>query len=266
MYIYDLTPTCITSPRTAHCISYLCIYCRRAHTHIYCYTTTAERDVQLHGFQTTYKNILKPICKEETWSWQYIYIYCIYPIINYHSFIHLAVCLTTGPKPLPKRALHIVRSRSSSFKWEYPLFSLRSSNSFLHLLPCLPVTSIPPCIFPSVTRCRMQFLHKMWPIQFAFRLRISCKIFLCSLTLYSSYHIISYQMTISELLHYEKRFVWCWNLDTSKSRSKIPGKFRNAVLESGGEDQLDRSCEKCRSVTYVELKRRGIPYVHLKER
>ena len=62
--------------------------------------------------------------------------------------IHLIVCLTTGPKPLPKRALHIVQSRASSFKWEYPLLSLRSSNSFLHLLPCLPVTSIPPCIFP----------------------------------------------------------------------------------------------------------------------
>jgi hypothetical protein len=29
---------------------------------------------------------------------------------------HLAVCLTTGPKSLPKRALHIVRSRASSFK------------------------------------------------------------------------------------------------------------------------------------------------------
>ena len=31
-------------------------------------------------------------------------------------FIHLVVCLMTGPKPLPKRALHIVRSRASSFK------------------------------------------------------------------------------------------------------------------------------------------------------
>jgi len=60
------------------------------------------------------------------------------------SFIHLAVCLMTLPKPLPKRALHIVRSRASSFKWEYPLLFLRSSNSFLGLLPCLPVTSIPP--------------------------------------------------------------------------------------------------------------------------
>jgi len=81
------------------------------------------------------------------------------------SFIHLVVCLTTGPKPLPKRALHIVRSRASYFKWEYPLLSLRSSNSFIRLLPCLPIISIPPCIFPSVTRCRRQFRRKMWPIQ-----------------------------------------------------------------------------------------------------
>ena len=33
-----------------------------------------------------------------------------------HSFIHSVVCLTTGPKSVPKRALHIVRSRASSFK------------------------------------------------------------------------------------------------------------------------------------------------------
>jgi len=101
------------------------------------------------------------------------------------KFIHLVVslCLTTGPKPLPKRALHIVRSRASSFKWQYPLLSLRSSSSFLRLHPRLPVTSIHPFIFPSITRYRRQFLRKIWPIQFAFRLRISCRIFLCSLTL-----------------------------------------------------------------------------------
>jgi len=50
-------------------------------------------------------------------------------------FIHLAVCLTTSPKPLPNRALHKVRSRASSFKCEYPLLSLRSSSSFLRFLP-----------------------------------------------------------------------------------------------------------------------------------
>ena len=32
------------------------------------------------------------------------------------SFIHSVFCLTTGPKPPPKRFLHIVRYRASSFK------------------------------------------------------------------------------------------------------------------------------------------------------
>jgi hypothetical protein len=77
------------------------------------------------------------------------------------EFIYLAVCLTRGPKPLSKRALHIVRSRASSFRCEYPLLSLRSSSSFLRLLPRLPVTSIPPLIFPSITCRRRQFLRKM---------------------------------------------------------------------------------------------------------
>jgi len=36
--------------------------------------------------------------------------------LKLYSVIHLVVCLTTGSKPLPKRALHIVRSTASSFK------------------------------------------------------------------------------------------------------------------------------------------------------
>jgi hypothetical protein len=134
------------------------------------------------------------------------------PVI--HSlYIHLVVCLTTGPKPLPKPALHIVRSRASSFKWEYHLLSLRSSNRFLRFLPCLPVTSIPPCIFPSITGCRSQFLRKMWPIQFAFRLRISCGIFLCSLTLSntSSFLTWSVKLIFSILLqHYISELSRCF--------------------------------------------------------
>jgi hypothetical protein len=124
----------------------------------------------------------------------------------YHSFIHLAVCLTTGPKPLPKPALHIVRSTStaSSFRCEYPVSSLKSSSSFLRLLPHLPVTSIPPFICPSITCHRRQFLCKMWPIQLAFRLLISCRIFLCSLTLSntSSFLTWSVQLIFSMLLQH----------------------------------------------------------------
>ena len=119
-------------------------------------------------------------------------------------FIHLVVCLTTGPKPLPNRALHIVRSRASSFKREYPLLSLRSSSSFLRFLPRLPVTSIPPFVFPSITRCRRQFLRKIWPIQLAFLFLISCRIFLCSLTLSntSSFLTWSVQLNFSILLQH----------------------------------------------------------------
>jgi hypothetical protein len=98
-----------------------------------------------------------------------------------NTFIHSVFCLTTGPKPLLKRFLHIVRSRVSSFKWEYHLLSLRSSSSFLRLLPRLLVTFISSFIFPSITCFRRQFLRKTWPIPLAFRLRISCRIFLCSL-------------------------------------------------------------------------------------
>jgi hypothetical protein len=47
---------------------------------------------------------------------RWVYFHC-------SSFIHSVICLTTGPTPLPKRFLHIVRSRASSFKWEYPVLS-----------------------------------------------------------------------------------------------------------------------------------------------
>jgi hypothetical protein len=112
------------------------------------------------------------------------------------SFIHLVFCLSTGPKPLPKPALHVVRSRASSFRWQYPLLSLRSSSNYLRLLPRLPVTSLPPFIFPSTNCRRRQFLHKMWPIQLAFRLLISCRIFLCSLTLSNTSSFLTWSVQL----------------------------------------------------------------------
>jgi len=132
----------------------------------------------MQQFNIKYYISMYNICSYDIW-------YICWLQLGWHPVavvIHLAVCLTTGPKPLPKQALHIVRSRAFSFKWEYPVLSLRSSSSFLRLLHRLPVTSNPPFIFPSITRCRRQFLRKMWPIHFAFRLRISCRIHLCSMT------------------------------------------------------------------------------------
>ena len=114
-------------------------------------------------------------------------------------FIHSVFCLTTGPKPPPKQCLHIVRSRASSFKWEYFLLSLRSSSSVLRLLPRLLATSISPFIFPSITCFRRQFLPKMWPIQLAFSFLISCRIFLCSLTLSNTSSFLTWSVFYSPL-------------------------------------------------------------------
>ena len=102
------------------------------------------------------------------------------------------ICQMTGPKPLPKRFLHIARPRASSFNWQYPLLYLRSSSSFLRLLPRLLVTSICTFMFPSITCCRRQFLRKMWPMQLAFRFLISCRIFLCSLTLSNTSSLLTW--------------------------------------------------------------------------
>jgi hypothetical protein len=48
----------------------------------------------------------------------------------------------------------------------------------------------------------------------------------------------------SKMLHFERGFVWCSRMDISESRSEIPGKFLNVVLEKDGEGKLDRSCWK----------------------
>ena len=52
----------------------------------------------------------------------------------------------TGPQPLPKRVLHILRSSTSSFHLQHPLFSLRSSTAayvFFIIFPsllCFPIS------------------------------------------------------------------------------------------------------------------------------
>jgi hypothetical protein len=61
-------------------------------------------------------------------------------------FIHHVACLTTGRLPLTKRILHRVRTRASSLKLRCRLFSLRSSSSGLHLLPC----RLPPFFLSNV--------------------------------------------------------------------------------------------------------------------
>ena len=108
-----------------------------------------------------------------------------------------------------------MRSRASSFKWEYHLLFLRSSPSFSRLLPRLLFTSISPFIFPSITCFRSQFLRKIWPIYLAFRFLISCRIFLCSLTLSntSSFLTWSVQLIFSIFLqhHISKLYRYIWS-------------------------------------------------------
>ena len=156
-------------------------------------------------------------------------VYCTYIFIN--IFIHSVFCLTTDPKNPPKRFLHIVRSRVSSFKWENPLLSLSSFSTFLLFLPCLLVTSISPFIFPSITCFRTQLLRKMWPIQLAFRFVISCRIFICSLTLSntSSFLTWSVQLIFSILLQHciSKLFRYFWSAARSVQVSApAPGKIK----------------------------------------
>ena len=82
----------------------------------------------------------------------------------------------TGPQPLPKWVFHRVWFSALSFNFQYPLISLTSFSSCLHLIPLLPFTSILSCIFPSVSRFKRQFLCTVWPIQLAFLLFIVCGI------------------------------------------------------------------------------------------
>jgi hypothetical protein len=55
------------------------------------------------------------------------------------------------------------------------------------------------------------------------------------------------------------------SLDTSESRSEIPGKSWNVELEKDGEDQLDRSCEKWRSITRSQGRKEYPTYNKKKE-
>jgi hypothetical protein len=76
-------------------------------------------------------------------------------------FIHFVVCLTTGPQPLPKRVFRRVRCSASCFNFQYPFIFSRSSSNCVRVLPRIPVTSIVPSIFPSITCFKRQFLRKM---------------------------------------------------------------------------------------------------------
>ena len=63
---------------------------------------------------------------------------------------------------------------------------------------------------------------------------------------------LEFKEKTSKVLHLDHKFIWCWNLDTSDSRSEVSGQFWNVVLEKDGEDRLDWSFEKWRSVIHSQ--------------
>jgi hypothetical protein len=182
----------------------------------------------------------------------YMSDYRQYHLFKLLAFTHsLVICQTTGPQPLPKRFLHLTRSRASSFKSEYPLLSPRSSSNFLRLL----VTSFCPCIFPSITSFRRQFLRKIWPIQLALLdliyLKKSLRYILLEIDLLSLFHLIylldkpvshkhKFKMHVlilsmlinysnTTLLHYESLilniFIWVLPIASSRFGLSKPSKY-----------------------------------------
>jgi hypothetical protein len=80
---------------------------------------------------------------------------CCFYAVN-HAFIDLVVFSRDRSKTSSK-----VSSPHSAIYSFLLQIRVSSSISFLHLLPHLPVTFIPPFIFPSVTSRRRQFICKM---------------------------------------------------------------------------------------------------------
>ena len=161
------------------------------------------------------KKKLKFVHQHWWFKWRNIHQYC--PKMHKSKFRYSSsssvICQTTGPKHLPKRFLHIVRSRAFSFHWQDPLLSLRSSS----LLPRLLVTSICPSMFPSIACCRRQFLRKMWPIQLAFRFLISCRIFLCSSTLINTLNKIQLDATVCILIYFTAKSFYIFRVSPHPS-------------------------------------------------
>ena len=120
--------------------------------------------------------------------------------------IRYIVCLVTGPQPILKRVLHRVWSTATSFKFQYLPFSLRSSSSCLHFLHFLAI----PCIFPSITRFKRQFLQKICTIQLNLLHYIVCRMFHSSLALCntSSFFTKLVQLSFSILLQHHILKLW----------------------------------------------------------
>jgi hypothetical protein len=105
--------------------------------------------------------------------------------VSYYRFI------TSSSACCPQTANYCIL-----FHFPHILVPLRSSTSCLRLLSRLPITSVLPFLFPSITCFRKQFLRKMWPF-----LRFTvCRMFLFSLTLCNTLFITRSVQLISSIL------------------------------------------------------------------
>ena len=143
------------------------------------------------------------------------------------------------------------------FRWVSALHYLKNGWQNAVLLWCMWQTG--PAIFTLLLRRRVAFLHRTATCRPLFKPRVS----LLS-TLRQSSRVSGFYRTFKgflwlSLVHLERSFVWCWNWHTSKSRSEIPRKFWNVVLENGGEIHYHLSCEKWRNTWYYAK----VPKIHL---
>ena len=129
-------------------------------------------------------------------------------------------------KASSKRFLHMVWSRASSFNWQSPLLSLRSSSSFLRLLPRLLVTSICPFIFPSITCCRRQFLCNIKKYATYFK---CVKYFILFISLLSSFSFILTLILLTWRIWWAPNNASKWQMGFSSEFNPYPANVENMV-------------------------------------
>jgi len=121
-----------------------------------------------------------------------------------------------------------VRSSASSLYFQYSLISLRSFSSWLHLLHCLPMTSI----FSWITHSRRLFLHKKQHIQLAFHRFIACRIFRSSLTRNTSFFTWSGQLIFSSTIFQNFPVIsdLLYKASTFQHHTKLCSKYSSLVV------------------------------------
>jgi hypothetical protein len=157
--------------------------------------------------------------------------------------------------------LYRVQSSDSFFNFQYPVLSLRSSNSCLHLHHHL-VTSILPYIFSSVMCFSSQFLYKMSPVQLAFILFIVCRVFLSSWPLCNtSYFLTQLDHLISILFQHQIANLYrCLNcLYRNDRHSKFQGSILGQLLDCVQHIPITSTCvtfiygeQECKKLMYIK--------------